>query len=110
MHQDPEVEQTGWPSLPLPKITMPRLTMPKVSMPDMGTVTKPVKASFGKISSGTKKAWEGTKEIFTFGGHKEPQPAESNQGFWKRLFSSEPEQPSGPQTVGEWMAQPRLDN
>lgn len=111
--RDPNVRQTGWPSIPLPKITMPHVTMPKVTMPDMSMITKPVKSGFSKITTGTKKAWEGTKEVFTLGGNKSqqtaPPHASQKQGFWSRLFSPELEKPSGPQTVGEWMAQPRLD-
>ncbi|TWU24663.1 hypothetical protein [Bythopirellula polymerisocia] len=108
MHQDSEVRQSSWPSIPLPKITMP-----KVSMPNMSSLTNPVKSGFQKVSSGTKKAWEGTKEMFTFGGEEAPAAQNSSQekqGFWSSIFSSEPEQPSGPQTVGEWMAQPRLEH
>ena len=102
---DPEVKQTGWPSIPLPKITMPTITMP-----DMSVITTPVKTSYGKVTDGTKKAWEGTKEIFTFGKGTATATAHSQpkEGFWKRMFSSEPEKNDGPQTVGEWMAQPRL--
>ncbi len=109
MHQDSEVRQTGWPSIPLPKISMP-----KIWMPDFSPITRPVKSGYNKVTSGTKRAWEGTKEMFTFGGSesKETVSKQSSQqqpGFWSRMFASEPEQPSGPQTVGEWMAQPRLD-
>lgn len=109
VHKDPAVQQTAWPSIPLPKITMP-----KVSMPDMSLITTPVKAGFGKITSGTKKAWEGTKEIFTFGKGDSnpsagPQDSQPKKSFWGKIFSSEPEPQDGPQTVGEWMSQPRLD-
>jgi hypothetical protein len=109
LHKDSAVQPTAWPSIPLPKISMP-----KVSMPDMSVITNPVKAGFGKVTSGTKKAWEGTKEIFTFGKGNSGQSASGNntqskQSVWGRMFSSEPEQQDGPQTVGEWMSQPRLD-
>lgn len=108
VRHDSEVKQTAWPSIPLPKISMP-----KISMPDMSVVTGPVKSGYGKVTAGTKKAWEGTKEMFTFGdGGSTPQAAASSQpkqGFWSRMFSKEEEKPSGPQTVGEWMSQPRLD-
>jgi hypothetical protein len=108
VRQDSEVKQTAWPSIPLPKISMP-----KISMPDMSVVTGPVKSGYSKVTTGTKKAWEGTKEIFTFGdGESASQTAAGSQpreGFWSRMFSKEPEKPSGPQTVGEWMSQPRLD-
>lgn len=105
MRADSEVKQTAWPSIPLPKITLPTVTMP-----DMSVITAPVKSGYGKVSEGTRRAWEGTKEMFTFGqgnsapaARSQPQPS-----FWKRMFTSEPEKNDGPQTVGEWMAQPRL--
>jgi hypothetical protein len=108
LHQDSEVKQTAWPSIPMPKISMP-----KISMPDMSVVTGPVKSGYSKVTSGTKKAWEGTKEMFTFGDGESAQQtaaaSEPKQGFWSRMFSKEEEKPSGPQTVGEWMSQPRLD-
>jgi hypothetical protein len=56
----------GW--LTMPKVTMPKLTMPKIEMPKMPEdPLMPFKAGARKVSDGTKKAWEGTKEIFTFG-------------------------------------------
>lgn len=103
---DTEVKQTSWPSIPLP-----RITMPKIYMPDMSAITTPVKAGYGKVAEGTKKAWEGAKEIFTFGRDNSTSAAQTQpkESIWKRMFSSEPEKNDGPQTVGEWMAQPRLD-
>ena len=112
--QSGEVEQTGWGGIPLPKITMPKITMPKVSMPSMDAVTAPMKSGFNKVTTGTKKAWEGTKEIFTFGGQEDSDASSKyrsgtpeNQSFWQRLTAQPPE-PQGPQTVGEFMRQPRL--
>lgn len=108
MYEDAEVKQTAWPSIPLPKISMPQ-----ISMPDMSVITGPVKSGYGKVSTGTKKAWEGTKEMFTFGKDNSPRKSshssQPKQGFWGRMFSPEPEEPNVPQTVGEWMSQPRLD-
>jgi hypothetical protein len=85
--------------------------MPKISMPDMSVITTPVKAGYGKVADGTKKAWEGTKEIFTFGKDSSASTSQSQpkESMWKRMFSSEPDKNDGPQTVGEWMSQPRLD-
>ena len=108
MYHDTQVKQTGWPSIPMPKITMPKITMP-----DMTYITAPIKSGYTKVSTGTKKVWEGTKEMFTFGGgDKQASTSQSTQpphGFWGSLFSSEPKQDEGPKTVGEWMAQPRLE-
>ncbi len=106
------VEQTAWSGIPLPKITMPKLTMPKVTMPNMESVTGPVKSGFGKVTSGTKKAWEGTKEMLSFGKGSSATSArtsgQTQPSFWRRLLVRE-SKPQVPQTVGEFMSQPRLD-
>jgi hypothetical protein len=112
----------SWPSIPLPTITMPKLTMPKLSMPKWPTHPDgtyyspwtPITAGASKISAGTKKVWEGTKEMFSFGAKDEvsqprlPAAAQAQPSFWQRMTGHEPE-PTGPQTVAEWMSQPRLD-
>jgi hypothetical protein len=103
------VKQTAWP-----KITMPKVTMPKVTMPDLSKVLSPVSVGFEKVSTGSKKAWEGTKEMFSFGKTNNPAPVSTTrttqpqQSIWNRLTGRAPE-PVAPQTVGEWMSQPRLD-
>lgn len=107
MHQDADVKQAGWGGIPLPKLTMPKLTMP-----DMSSVTAPFKSGYNKVTAGTKSAWEGTKEMFSFGGGSNAQQTNSSQpkqGLWERLTTPDPPKNDGPQTVGEWMSQPRLD-
>lgn len=101
----PAASPMGW--LQMPKITMPTLTMPKV----LSNPLAPFKAGAKKVTDGTKRAWEGTKEIF-HGGDKaadgsvsrqEPQPS-----MWKRMFGGgEKPQDDGPQTIAQFMAQPR---
>ena len=109
-----EVQQTGWPKLTLPKVTMPKVTMPNLSMPDMSKMLSPVSSGFQKISAGSQKAWAGTKEMFSFGKTQSasrtsnPRAKQPNQSIWQRLIGRSPE-PAAPQTVGEWMSQPRLD-
>ena len=106
------VEQTGWDGVPLPKVTLPKITMPKITMPNMESITGPVKSGFSKVSAGTKKAWEGTKEMLSFGQNKAPAAAgasaQKKPSLWQRLVARNPE-PQVPQTVGEFMSQPRLD-
>lgn len=107
MREDPDVNQATWAGIP-----MPTLTMPKLSMPDMSSVTAPFKSGYNKVSAGTKNAWEGTKEMFSFGNGANTQRANSSQrkqGFWERLTTPDPPKNDGPQTVGEWMSQPRID-
>lgn len=101
-----EVKQTGWPGIPMPK-----LTLPKLELPSMAAVTKPLKLGANKIKAGTKKAWEGTKDIFSITKRKVTPRAQRAQqpkkSFWKRLLVRETE-PQVPQTVGEFMSQPKL--
>jgi hypothetical protein len=102
-----EVQQAGWTGLPLPKITMPTITMP-----DMSSVTGPIKSGFNKVATGSKKAWSGAKEMFTFGQSDTSTinraTAQEQPSFWQRLVGRNTE-PRVPQTVGEFMSQPRLD-
>ncbi len=111
--QSGAVEQTGW-GVPMPKITMPKITMPKITMPSMDAVTGPIKSGFSKVSSGTKKALEGTKEMFSFGKNKTTSTTrpvanpQNRPSFWHRLLVRNPE-PQVPRTVGEFMSQSRLD-
>ena len=64
---------------------MPKITMPKIEMPKMpADPLAPVKASARKVSDGTKKAWEGTKELFTFGGDKHGGAADRARGVAAR--------------------------
>lgn len=120
--EDAGILPASWPTIPMPTITMPKLSMPKVSWPKWPTNADgiavspfaPISAGASKVSAGTKKAWEGTKEIFGFGTHEEmtqphpPTAAQQQPSFWQRLTRQEP-QPTGPQTVAEWMSQPRLN-
>jgi hypothetical protein len=109
-------ETTPTPNSPWGWLQMPKVTMPKITMPKMpADAFAPVKASAKKVGDGTKKAWEGTKEIFTLGGKAEKPAAGApaaapKEPFWKRMFGGEEKkEPEGPQTVAEWMSQPRLD-
>jgi hypothetical protein len=97
-------------------IKKPSFTMPKISFPKMpADPLAPVKNSAKKVSDGTKKAWEGTKEIFSFGGSKQEQPAAKvatageAPSIWERMFGAEEKQAEGPATVGEWMNQDRVE-
>jgi hypothetical protein len=97
-------------------VKKPSFTMPKISFPKMpADPLAPVKNSAKKVSDGTKKAWEGTKEIFTFGGNKQEKPAAQvatageAPSVWQRMFGAEEKQDEGPATVNEWMKQKRVE-
>ncbi len=112
----------SWSGIAMPKITMPKVSMPKIAFPkwptdDQGKALSPlapISAGAEKISSGTKQAWAGTKELFSFGSKKDDTQTsiasaqQTKPSFWQRMLAPAPE-PDGPQTVGEWMSQPRLD-
>jgi hypothetical protein len=117
---------TSWPTIPMPKLTMPKVTMPKLTMPQWSlpkwptnsdgiaaSPFAPISAGASKVKAGTVKAWEGTKEIFSFGSKDDatqpraPSTDQSQPSFWQRMTGQQPE-PTGPQTVAEWMSQPRL--
>ncbi len=108
-----EPASTPWGWMKLPSITMPKITMPKMPADPLA----PIKTSARKVGDGSKRAWEGTKEIFTFGGSKNEVPAErmaSNgdaPSAWSRMFGGgEKAKPAeGPATVGEWMSQSRVE-
>lgn len=108
---EPDADDSPWGWVKLPTITMPTITMPKMPEDPLA----PLKASARKVSEGTRRAWEGTRELFTFGGEKQsPRPSsrvasKPQPSFWQRMFGGAEEEPQGPQSVAEWMSQPRLD-
>ncbi|WP_428306105.1 hypothetical protein [Lacipirellula sp.] len=96
---------------------MPTMTMPKISWPKMpADPLAPIKSSAKKVSDGGKKAWEGTKEIFT-GGKSDEQPAtrvadaSASPSWWERMTGGgeKKQEPEGPATINEWMAQKRVE-
>lgn len=120
------VKQTSWPSIPWPTITMPKFTMPTMTMPklpplwpsdangDSPALLSPFVAGYAKVSAGARKTWEGTKDLFSvFQTGDASQPASRSTqkpkaSFWQRL-TTRTQESSTPQTVGEFMKQPRLN-
>ena len=106
----PEDSQNPWGWLKMPTVTMPKVSWPKLPADPLA----PIKSSARKVSDGGKKAWEGTKEIFT-GGAKDEQPAArvaqapESPSLWERLVGKKQEEPEGPQTINEWMSQKRVE-
>ncbi|MCH2115455.1 MAG: hypothetical protein MK171_11175 [Pirellulales bacterium] len=111
--------QASWwkvtlPKITMPTMTMPTMTMPKIAMPDMSKIFRPVTSGFHEVVTGSKKVWEGTKQMFAFrggganGASTPREQAEPKSSFWGRLLNWSAE-PAAPQTVGEWMSQSRVD-
>ena len=121
---DPESKDGAWSKMSMPKMSLPKLSMPKLSMPSwpknedgiamspFTPITEGMSAGARKISAGTKKAWNGTKGLFSFGGEKKEQPQSTyvaekpRTSLWDKL-KGQPEEPQVPETMVEWMSQPR---
>jgi hypothetical protein len=106
----------SWPSISLPQITMPKISMPKWPTNADGTSASPmapISAGASKVSAGSRKAWQGAKEMFSFASREETPKSSTavktsdKPSFWQRIIGKKPE-PEGPQTVAEFMAQPRI--
>ncbi|BBO35066.1 hypothetical protein [Lacipirellula parvula] len=106
-----EESASPWGWMKMPTVTMPKISWPKMPADPLA----PIKSSAKKVSDGGKKAWEGTKEIFT--GGKSEQPATSvadasaSPSWWERLTGGgeKKQEPEGPATINEWMAQKRVE-
>ena len=66
------------------------------------------------VGQRTRAAWGKTVDAITPGGSSDSTSSrvarrEDRPPLWKRMFGSEEQQPEGPQTVTEWMAQERVD-
>ena len=114
----------GWPNVHLPEIRW-RPLWSRQGDPQQGVFNAPidrVRAAGRNTAQATRTAWNGTVDKFKWGGtsardeqfarrqQQLQQQAASGQqqpGFWNRLFGTEPEEPEGPKTVVEWMAQDR---
>ncbi len=117
----------SWPSLALPKVTLPKITMPTITMPRWPKLwpsaedgdgsspallaLAPVAAGARKITSGAKKAWQGTKDILSLRGRNSKSPKRNGgkpkPSLWERMVT--PAEPTYPRTMSEWMSQPRSD-
>jgi len=113
------VKQTAWPSIPWPTITMPKITMPKLpplwpsdSNSDSPALLQPFVVGYSKVTAGGKKAWEGTKDLFSVFQSKAAlktttqNSSKPKTSIWQRLTTRK-QKPQTPQTVGEFMRQPR---
>jgi hypothetical protein len=106
----------SWPSVSLPQISMPKIGMPKWPTNADGSAVSPmapIAAGASKVSAGARKAWEGAKEMFSFGSSEETSKSSTfakpaaELSFWQRMTGKQAES-EGPQTVAEFMSQPRI--
>jgi hypothetical protein len=72
-----------------------------------------VRRSVHRVGEGTRAAWDKTVDALTPGVDSDVADSQTAQRevrppWWRRMLSAK-EQPQGPQTVTEWMAQDRLD-
>lgn len=124
-----EVPEQNWMiKSPFGKVSWPRFSMPKSkeSTADAATVNpnrnswaaaevEPTKPSmFERFNQSTRQNWERTKAAFK---PKESEPAPSSRiaqakepSMWDRMFGKkEAEKNQGSQTIGEFIAQERVD-
>jgi hypothetical protein len=115
----------GWANIHLPEVKW-RPLWSRPGDPQQGLLNGPVdrvRAAGRNTVASARGAWNGTVDKFKWGGttareeqyarrqeQMRQQQANSGQqqpGFWDRLLGKEPEEPDGPKTVVEWMAQER---
>jgi hypothetical protein len=132
-----EPEQSWMIDSPLAKVSWPRLHMPEMPKPvlprpwpkrseveaarnawveenpqeEQPSPLQALNDGANRVKSSTRAAWDKTVDALTPG---ESRPKSSRvarrgaqQSWWRRMFL--PEEPQGPQTVTEWMAQDRVD-
>jgi hypothetical protein len=121
----PEKDDKGWfLQSPLANVGWPKIEMPKLQLfPSLSdgeggpTLRERITAPFARLNAGrqrlvdgTRETWARTVDAIRFGDDDQRVAQRSAEpGFFSRLFSLEPEEPEGPRTVTEWMAQDRID-
>ncbi len=79
--------------------------------PAQATAATPKPSAWSRVTESTRSAWHKTVDFVTPGEAAAGTSVANNQprdSWWHRMWSSN-EEPQGPQTVTEWMAQDRLD-
>jgi hypothetical protein len=116
---------------PFGKVSWPRLQMPKrpaaasdqqvAADADRNTwvetpVEPPKPSPFESMSNSARTAWKKTVDALTPGDQSQPEDRSSRvarregQSAWQRMFGSEePTKKEGSQTIGEFIAQERVD-
>jgi hypothetical protein len=120
----------SWPAVNMPELSRPRLPRPQFlpSEPSAGpsrnswyvppaesrrsSPWQAMKGGAHRVGQGTRAAWSKTVDVLTpwsnresrHVAHRQPKPP-----LWKRALGIAEEEPQGPRTVTEWMAQERLN-
>ena len=97
--------------------TVAKPAPPKSAWAGKSTNTSPspwqsVKNGTKSAENATASAWHKTVGVFTPAKEEPKQQVAQQQpksSWWNRVWSSEDEKPEGPRTVGEFMAQKRLE-
>ncbi|MEQ8846483.1 hypothetical protein [Botrimarina sp.] len=102
--------QVGWPKVELPKINW-KPGFGGADEAPAGTGENPVSRALDRMATGSRNAadkvrsaWGSAIDALTPGGG-EAQTAQKEPGFWSRLLA--PEEPVGPRTTTEFLAQDR---
>lgn len=81
--------------------------------PEQASPWQVVTESAQRLGRSTRNAWNRTVDVLTpsaFKADNEPGHAVAQRDpLWKRILGVESQEPEGPRTVTEWMAQERLD-
>jgi hypothetical protein len=131
-----EPERHWMISSPLGKVSWPRVHMPELPKPTLPTSPWPTKSEANpnrntwaapapdplkpspirRFGQSTRAAWDKTVDALTPGERSTPNDSSSrvarrdNRPAWKRMFrSNEPQAKEGSQTIGEFIAQERID-
>jgi hypothetical protein len=131
MYESP-TSKVGWPRLHMPEFALPKPRLPRPQFwpreeqvndarnawvqdnadPGRPSPVQAVKQGAQRVGASTRRAWHKTVDVLTPGdssGVTSSRVArqEVKPPFWKRMLGSE--EPDGPRTIPEWMAQERLD-
>jgi hypothetical protein len=115
-------------SLPKPRLPRPQFTSRKqnVDIPRNAwaeqnpNIRRPsalqaVKNGAHRVGDSTRSAWRKTVDALKPGDDSQPASSRiarrttTKPPFWKRMFGADEQEPQGPRTISEWMAQERLD-
>ena len=111
-----------FPTITLPKPTLPRFDWARANKRDVepdgagqpsrvarwwNSSTAALASGAEKFSTGTKKAWQGAKQMLRRDDREKNSSRKSESSVWQRLFAPQAES-NEPRTIKEFMAQKRI--